>query len=168
MAEPEQSCEPQVTNRGSRHTKLWESKLRLQTWQGLIAGGKRNYCRKGKMQSLHEGQFTAVLFWTKLFSCLESVLWFWLRKRLTTLVMAPGSQKLGCLSFTWASSKYLKCLKRPGPQEVWGDPRGGLGSSLPSPLHPVPTSCWDGDRVVSFSRKPSGRLFLYHPYYMLM
>lgn len=62
MAEPEQFCEPQVKNRGSRHIKWWESKLRLQIWQGLTAGGERNYCRKGKMQSLHQGQLTAVLF----------------------------------------------------------------------------------------------------------
>lgn len=62
MVEAEKSCEPQVTNRGNRHINLWHSKIRLKIWQGLIAGGERNYCIKGKMQSLHQGQFTAALF----------------------------------------------------------------------------------------------------------
>lgn len=129
MVEFELSCEPQVTNRGSRHIKWWESKLRFQIWQGLIAGkkgitvemGKHSLCIKDNSQQ----------FYFEHRCELESILWLWPRKKTHHLSDRSWKPEMGVLQFHMSQLQISEVSEKPGPQKVWGDPRGGLGSSLP-------------------------------------
>lgn len=104
---------------------------------------------------------------------LESILWLWPRKKTHHLSDRSWKPEMGVLQFHMSQLQISEVSEKPGPQKVWGDPRGGLGSSLP--VHST-LSQPAGEMVMGWfpsadswghSTNSQGGLFLYHPYHML-